>query len=156
MSQLKLGEKAPSFSLVDQHGNTVRLSDFKGRKILLYFYPRANTSGCTRQSCAISEALPDFKKLTVAAVGVSPDTPERQKKFDDKYELNFTLLSDEDRAVAKAFGAWGVKTVRGQNKEGIVRSSFLIDEKGKIAQIWYKVKPEDTVPKALEALKSVH
>ncbi len=96
--------------------------------------------------------MPDFKKLNVAAIGVSPDAPARQKKFDDKYELGFPLLCDEDKEVARAFGAVGMKNVRGQKKEGVVRSSFLIDEKGKIIDAWYKVKPEDTVPKAMEAL----
>ena len=152
MTELASGKKAPSFKLLDQNENTVQLKDFEGKKLLVYFYPRANTSGCTRQSCAVSEAMPDLKKLKVAAVGISPDKPASQKKFDDKYELGFPLLSDVDRKVARKFGALGLKNVRGVKKEGIVRSSFLIDEKGKIMDAWYKVKPEDTVPKALEAL----
>ncbi len=152
MTTLASGKKAPSFKLLDQDENTVQLKDFAGKKLLVYFYPRANTSGCTRQSCAVSEAMPDLKKLKVAVVGISPDKPASQKKFDDKYELGFPLLSDIDRKVARKFGALGLKNVRGVKKEGIVRSSFLIDEKGKIVDAWYKVKPEDTVPKALEAL----
>ncbi len=98
--------------------------------------------------------MPEFDKLGVATIGISPDTPDKQKKFDDKHNLRFPLLSDEDHRVAAAFGAWGPKTVRGQKKEGIFRSSFLIDEQGKILGAWYKVKPEDTVPKALEVIES--
>ena len=153
MTTLNKGDEAPSFSLLDQNENTVSLSDFKGEKLLLYFYPRADTPGCTRQSCAVGEAVPNFEKLGIRAVGISPDKPASQKKFDDKFGLGFPLLSDPDRAVAKAFGAFGVKNMYGKKKEGIVRSSFLIDEKGRIVQAWYKVKPEDTVPKALAALE---
>ena len=153
MTKLEIGEKAPGFNLLDQNGEKVRLSSFKGQYLLVYFYPRANTPGCTRQSCSVSEAMPDLKKLGIAAVGISPDTPEKQKKFDEKYGLGFPLLSDVDHEVASAFGAFGPKTVRGQKNEGIIRSSFLIDKKGKIAGAWYKVKPEDTVPKAKEALE---
>ncbi|MCP4678578.1 MAG: thioredoxin-dependent thiol peroxidase [Deltaproteobacteria bacterium] len=152
MTALASGKKAPSFKLLDQDENTVQLKDFEGQKLLVYFYPRANTSGCTRQSCAVSDALPDFKKLKVATVGISPDKPASQKKFDDKHGLGFPLLSDIDRKVARKFGALGLKNVRGVKKEGIIRSSFLIDEKGKVVDAWYKVKPEDTVPKALKAL----
>ena len=143
---------APDFTLTDQDGNTVALKDFKGEKLLVYFYPRANTPGCTRQSCAVSEAQGELKNLTIRAVGISPDAPLAQKKFDDKYSLGFPLLSDPDRAVAKAYGALGIKNMHGKKKEGIIRSSFLIDEKGKLIKAWYKVKPADTVPKAKEAL----
>jgi peroxiredoxin Q/BCP len=100
----------------------------------------------------VSDAIPKLGKLNVAAVGISPDKPPAQKKFDEKYELGFPLLSDLDREVARKYGALGLKTIRGQKKEGIIRSSFLIDEKGKVLGAWYKVKPEDTIPKALEAL----
>ena len=154
MSKLSIGDKVPGFEIKDQDGSVRKLSEFKGRKLLVYFYPRASTPGCTRQSCAVGEALPEFDKLGVAAVGISPDSPERQRKFADKYELRFPLLADEDREVARAFGALGMKTVRGEKKEGIVRSSFLIDEEQKIVGAWYNVKPDDTVPKALEALHS--
>ena len=154
MARLKAGDRAPNFELLAQDGSTVRLKDFEGQKLLVYFYPRANTTGCTRQSCAVSEALPDFEKLELAAVGISPDKPESQRRFDDKHGLRFPLLSDVDRQVASAYGATESKTVRGRKKEGIIRSSFLIDEQGKIVGAWYKVKPEDTVPRAFEALMS--
>ncbi len=152
MAKLKPGDKAPDFKLKEQHGRTVKLSDFKGKKLLVYFYPKANTSGCTKQACNVRDAEPDLTAAGVAAVGISPDKPEAQKKFDDKYSLGFPLLSDEDHAVARAFGAWGEKKMYGKTYEGIVRSSFLIDEKGKIIDAWYKVSPADTVPNAQKAL----
>jgi thioredoxin-dependent peroxiredoxin len=155
MAELKPGSKAPNFKLKDQHGKTVKLADFKGRKLLIYFYPKANTSGCTKQACSVRDAEPELTAAGVAAVGISPDRPDAQKKFDEKYELGFPLLSDEDHAVAKAFGAWGEKKMYGKTYEGVVRSSFLIDEKGKVIDAWYKVSPPDTVPKAIKALAAI-
>ncbi len=153
MAKLKKGDKAPNFNLINQHGKKVKLADFKGKHLLIYFYPRANTPGCTKQSCNVSQAQPDLKKLGIQALGVSPDTPDKQLKFDEKYDLGFSLLSDEDNSVAKAYGAFGKKTSFGKTKQGIIRSSFLIDGAQKIVAAWYKVKPDDTVPKALEVLK---
>lgn len=150
--KLESGDKAPDFRLSDQDDNEVALGDFKGRKLLVYFYPKADTPGCTKQSCAVSEARPDFADAGVDVVGISPDPPAKQKKFDDKYELGFPLLADEDHAVADAFGVWGVKKNYGREYEGIIRSSFLVDEEGRIEQAWYKVSPKDTVPKAKDAL----
>jgi peroxiredoxin Q/BCP len=152
MAQLKPGDTAPQFELADQTGKNVNLSDFKGRKLLLYFYPKANTPGCTTQACSVRDAKGDFSGLGVAALGISPDTAQQQKKFDEKYSLGFPLLSDADHAVADAYGVWGEKSMYGKKYEGIIRSSFLIDEEGKILQAWYKVSPKDTVPKAREAL----
>ena len=151
MATLEPGKKAPAFNLKNQGGEKVKLADFKGQKLLVYFYPRANTPGCTKQSCNVSEALPKLGKLKTAAVGISPDAPQKQKNFDSKFNLGFPLLCDEDNKVAKAYGAWGTKKSFGKTREGIIRSSFLIDEKGRIVEAWYKVKPDDTVPKALEA-----
>ena len=153
MAQLEAGDKAPTFSLKDQDGRTVKLSDFKGRKLLVYFYPKADTPGCTTQSCAVRDALPDFATLKVDAVGISPDAPNRQKKFDDKHGLGFPLLSDTDHKVADAYGAWGEKLMYGKKYEGIIRSSFLVDEKGEIVGAWYNVSPPDTVPQAIAALE---
>jgi peroxiredoxin Q/BCP len=150
MASLEPGSKAPAFALVDQDGNKVSLSDFKGKKLLLFFYPKASTPGCTKQACSVSSSLKDFKKLGVSAIGISPDMPDDQMKFDLKYKLGFPLLSDPDHSVAKAYGVWGEKSMYGKKFMGIIRSSFLIDEKSKILQAWYKVKPEDTVPLALE------
>jgi peroxiredoxin Q/BCP len=151
---LKPGDPAPTFELLDQSGKTVKLSDFAGRKLLIYFYPEADTPGCTRQSCAVRDARPDLASLGVDAVGISPDQPEKQARFDDKYSLGFQLLSDPDHAVATAYGAWGERENHGKTYEDIIRSSFLVDERGRIEGSWYKVKPEDTVPKARALLGS--
>jgi peroxiredoxin Q/BCP len=154
MAELKVGDKAPAFSLKDQDGKTVSLADFQGRKLLIYFYPKADTPGCTKQACSVRDAVTELAAHNVAAVGVSPDLPASQKKFDGKYHLGFPLLSDPDHDVAQTYNAWGQKSMYGKTYEGIIRSSFLIDEKGRIAQVSYKVKPEDTVGNAKEALNA--
>ena len=153
MAQLKAGDKAPSFDLEDQAGKKVALTDYKGKKLLLYFYPKADTPGCTKQACSIRDSKAVLAKAGVAYVGISPDAPAKQKKFDDNHSLSFPLLADEDHAVADAYGAWGEKSMYGKKYDGIIRSSFLIDENGKLLGVWYGVKPEDTVPKAMETLK---
>jgi peroxiredoxin Q/BCP len=152
MAKLNVGDQAPPFSLEDQNGRTVSLSDFRGTKLLLYFYPKADTPGCTRQACSVRDAAESLQESDAAAVGISPDPPAQQKKFDRKYDLGFPLLSDPDHRVAQAYGAWGQKSRYGKTYEGIIRSSFLIDEDGTILQVAYNVKPEDTVPKAQEML----
>jgi peroxiredoxin Q/BCP len=154
MAQLQSGAAAPAFSLLDQNGNTVSLSDFAGKKLLLYFYPKADTPGCTTQACSIRDEMPNLSGSGIAAVGISPDRPEKLKKFRDKYDLNFPLLSDPDHKIADAYGTWGKKSMYGKEYEGIIRSSFLIDEQGKVIQAWYKVSPKDTVPFAKQALES--
>jgi len=150
--KLAVGDKAPAFALADQAGTTHRLSDHKGRKVLIYFYPKADTPGCTTQSCSVRDARKDLGKQGVDVLGISPDKSAAQQKFDTKYGLGFPLLADEDHAVAEAFGVWGEKSMYGRKYMGIVRSAFLIDEKGKIAGAWYGVSPKDTVPGALAAL----
>lgn len=152
MPKLAPGEPAPDFELADQHGKIVKLADFQGQKLLLYFYPKADTPGCTRQACSIRDARQELADLGLAVVGLSPDPSPRQKKFDDKYGLHFPLLADSDHRVAAAYGVWGEKNLYGKKVEGITRSAFLIDETGKIIQAWYQVSPEDTVPKAKQAL----
>ena len=152
MAQLNVGDKAPAFSLTDQHGNTVKLSQFKGRKVVVYFYPRADTPGCTTQSCEVRDAFPALKELNVDVLGVSPDTAAKQLKFDEKYSLGFPLLADTEHAMAEAYGVWGEKMNYGKKYMGIVRSAFVIDERGKILATMYKVSPKDTVPKALKAI----
>ncbi len=152
MPKLTPGDPAPDFVLTDQNGRMVKLADFHGRKLLVYFYPKADTPGCTRQACSIRDARQELADLGLAVVGISPDTPERQQKFDLKYGLTFPLLADTARQTAKADGAWGETNMYSKKVEGIIRSSFLIDEAGKVIGAWYKVKPEDTVPKAKAVL----
>jgi len=154
MTKLEVGKKAPAISLLDQNGKTVKLSQFKGKRVVLYFYPKADTPGCTTQSCALSEALPQLKKLRAVVIGVSPDSPEKQKRFDDKYGLGFPLLADTEHTVAEAYGVWGEKVNYGRKYMGIVRSAFVIDEQGKLAGVFYKVSPKDTVPKVTAVLES--
>ena len=152
MARLEIGDKAPAFALKDQDGNTVRLSQFKGQPLVVYFYPKADTPGCTQQSCNLRDAFPRLKKLRAAVVGISPDPPAKQKKFDEKHELGFPLLADEDHAVSEAWGVWGERSLYGRKFMGIVRSAFVVDAKGKIAGAFYKVSPKDTVPKVLSVL----
>ncbi len=155
MATLKKGDTAPAFNLVDQDGKHVKLAGFKGKKVLLYFYPKANTSGCTKQACSIRDARQDLEDLGVVAFGISPDRSDAQKKFDNTHSLEFPLLSDPDHKVAELYGVWGEKKTYGKSFMGIVRSSFLIDEAGKILGVWYKVKPENTVPEARKVLESL-
>jgi peroxiredoxin Q/BCP len=147
---LSSGDKAPAISLADQDGTTVKLSGFKGRKVLVYFYPKADTPGCTTQACGLRDILDQVGDTAI--LGISPDKPAAQKKFDTKYGLGFPLLSDQDHAVAEAFGVWKEKSMYGRKYMGIERSAFLIDEKGKVAHAWYKISPKDTPVKLLEAL----
>jgi len=153
VTELKVGARAPAFTLTDQQGKKVRLSEFKGKRVVVYFYPKADTPGCTTQSCSLRDAMPDLKKLKVVVLGISPDAPAKQKKFDDKYGLGFALLADEDHKVADKWGVWGEKSMYGKKYLGIVRSAFVVDEQGKIAGAFYKVSPKDTVPKVTAALE---
>lgn len=146
------GDKAPAFELYDQNNNLVRLSDFEGQKLFLYFYPKALTSGCTLQSASVRDASAELNGLKTAIVGISADTPSLQKKFDEKNNLGFPLLSDKEHKTAEKYGVWQIKKLAGKKFPGIVRSSFLIDEKGNIMETWYKISPKDTVPKVLETL----
>ena len=138
------GDPAPPFSLTDQHGEPVRLEDYRGRKLLVYFYPEADTPGCTTQSCDVRDHRQELDGLGVDVVGISPDEPDAQLAFDRKYGLGFPLLADTDHAVADAWGTW--------SDGGIVRSSFLVGADGHIEDAWYRVRPADTVPKARAAL----
>ena len=149
---LEPGDVAPSFELLDQDETTVSLADFAGRKLLIFFYPKADTPGCTTQSCAVRDAREDLSSLGMDVVGISPDKPDAQSKFDQKFGLGFPLLADTDHAVAEAYGVWGEKMNYGKKYWGIIRSSFLIDEQGHVEQAWYKVSPKDTVPNARKAI----
>ena len=152
MGRLKTGDRIPAFTLSDQNGNWVSSKDFRGKKLLIYFYPKADTPGCTKQACSVRDSLDDLSVLNIAVVGISPDASEKQKKFEKKYDLNFPLLADTDRKVAEAFGTWGEKSMYGKKLMGIIRSSFLVDEEGKVMHAWYNVKPLDTVPNVQKAL----
>jgi peroxiredoxin Q/BCP len=154
MADLKKGDKAPQVSLADQTGKAISLSAFKGKKVLLYFYPKADTPGCTTQSCSVRDNLASLRKHGVEPLGVSPDAPDAQRKFDGKFSLGFPLLCDTEHTVAEAYGVWIEKSMYGKSYMGINRSSFLIDEKGVIVEAWYKVKPEDTVPNVMGKLAS--
>jgi peroxiredoxin Q/BCP len=147
---LEPGDKAPAIVLPDQHGTSVKLSSFKGRKVLVYFYPKADTPGCTKQACGLRDIADSIGDTVV--LGISPDKPAALAKFDAKYELGFTLLSDVDHAVAEAYDVWTEKSMYGRKYMGILRSAFLIDEKGKVAAAWYKVSPADTPANLLKAL----
>lgn len=140
------------FVLMDQHGETVRLDDFRGRKLLVYFYPEADTPGCTTQSCDVRDHRQELADLGLDVVGISPDEPAAQLAFDEKFSLGFPLLADTDHAVAEAWGTWDEKMLYGKPYVGITRSSFLIDEEGRVQQAWYRVKADQTVPKARQAL----
>lgn len=144
------GSVAPKIKLLNQDGDTVALSSFKGRKVLIYFYPKADTPGCTTQSCALRDIAGEIGDTVI--IGISPDAPAKLKKFDDKYSLGFTLLSDEDHAVAEQFGVWVEKSMYGRKYMGVQRSSFLIDEKGRIERAWPKISPKDTPTQVLKAL----
>jgi peroxiredoxin Q/BCP len=152
VSTLQPGDPAPSFALLDQHGDTVRLEDYRGRKVLVYFYPEADTPGCTVQSCDLRDHRQDLTAIGTDVVGISPDLPDAQLAFDTKFGLGFPLLSDPGRTTIEAWGAWGEKVRGGRTTIGLIRSSFLVDEQGRIQEAWSPVTPEATVPNALAAL----
>lgn len=153
----KLHSSAPLFSLPDQNGKEHLLADYAGGWVLLYFYPKDDTPGCTKEACAIRDSFPNFKKLKMTVLGVSVDNVKSHKKFEEKYKLPFTLLSDEKKEVVKKYGVWGKKKFMGRAYEGTLRTSFLIDPKRKIAKIYEDVNPvvhAEEVLSDLKALKS--
>jgi len=152
-AELKTGSPCPRFSLKDQEGNIHKPEDYRGGWLLVYFYPKALTPGCTTQSCSVRDAREDLASLGCRVLGISPDEEKLQKKFDEKHGLGFPLLSDPDHAAAEGFGVWGEKKMYGKSYMGIIRSSFLVDPEGKIREAWYKVSPGDTVPLARKALE---
>ena len=149
---LKEGGKAPDFSTSDSYGKRVKLKDFRGKKVVLYFYPRDNTPGCTKEACSFRDEFPKLKKLGVNVLGVSPDTEASHQKFIDKYELPFTLLTDPDHAIANAYESYGEKTFMGRKFLGVLRQTFVIDEEGKIEKIFRKVKAADHGKEILAAV----
>jgi len=137
---IKINQKAPDISLKNYKNETVKLNDLAGKWVVLYFYPKDNTSGCTKEAIDFSQLLPEFKKLNAVVVGVSPDSPESHVRFIEKQNLSVTLLSDSEKSVMKKYGAWGMKKNYGREYEGVIRSTFLISPAGKIAEMWNKVK----------------
>jgi peroxiredoxin Q/BCP len=151
----KVGNKAPDFSLPDQNGVARKLSDYRGKWVLLYFYPKDDTPGCTTEACSLRDNLPKFGKSDAVVLGVSVDTVARHKKFADKYKLPFTLLADEDKKVVGLYDVWQEKKFLGRTYMGILRTSFLIDPKGVIKKVYEKVKPPVHAEQVLEDLKAL-
>ena len=149
---LDIGSKAPDFTLPDQNGKTHSLKDYKGKKVILYFYPKDNTSGCTKQACGFGELLPQFTEKGAVIIGVSKDSVASHKKFEDKYNLPFTLLADTELEVIKAYDVWQEKKNYGKVSMGVVRTTYLIDEKGIIVKAFGKVKAADNPAQMLEEL----
>jgi peroxiredoxin Q/BCP len=154
MSMPKAGDKAPDFKVLNDEGETVRLSDHRGEEVVLYFYPRADTPGCTKEACAFRDDYSAYEKAGVTILGVSPDTVKAQAKFKQKYDLPFSLLADEDHSISSAYGVWGLKKFMGREYEGVLRTTFLIDKKGVIRQVFEKVKPAEHSQEILAALGS--
>jgi peroxiredoxin Q/BCP len=154
MALLEVGVKAPIFSTVDQHGEKVSLGDFKGKKVVLYFYPKDDTPGCTKEACAFRDNFPKFKTLNAEVLGVSVDNEKKHLKFAEKYELPFRLLVDEEKKIVQDYGVWGEKSMYGKKYFGTNRVTYLIDEQGKIEHVFPKVKPETHADEILELLKS--
>jgi peroxiredoxin Q/BCP len=147
------GDKAPDFTCIDQHGNTVKLGDFKGHKLILYFYPKANTPGCTAESCSLNDQLETFASKGYKIVGVSADNQKAQANFAMKYGFKFPLLADTEKTLIKAYGAWGLKKLYGKEYEGIMRYTFVISEEGVIEDIITKVETKDHASQLFKALK---
>lgn len=146
------GDAAPEFALPGDDGRTVSLDDFKGRKVVLYFYPKDNTSGCTVEACEFRDSLPRIEEQGAVVIGVSPDPIRSHERFKRKYDLNFPLLADEDHAVAEAYGVWKEKSMYGRKYMGIERSTFLIDDEGRIEKVWRKVKARGHAEAVTESL----
>ncbi|MFO7524325.1 MAG: thioredoxin-dependent thiol peroxidase [Ignavibacteriaceae bacterium] len=149
------GDNAPAFSLPDQNGNTVNLDDFKGKTVILYFYPKDDTSGCTKEACQFRDSFPSFKKMNAVILGVSPDSVKSHKKFADKYNLSFSLLSDEEKSVIETYDVWKEKSMYGRKYMGVERTTFVIDKKGKVRKIFNKVRVPDHDKQILETLKEI-
>lgn len=143
MNPIQPGTPAPAFELANQAGDTIKLADFKGKKVLVYFYPKALTPGCTTQACGLRDSKSELDELNTVVFGISPDPVKRLPKFIEKYDLNFDLLSDEDHAIADEFGVWGLKKFMGKEYDGIHRISFLINENGVVEHVFNKFKTKD-------------
>ena len=152
---LDVGKKAPDFSLLNQDEKKISLKDFIGQKVVLYFYPKDDTSGCTKEACSFSDDLPKFSKIDAVILGVSPDSVKSHKKFSEKYKLKFDLLADDEKKVVEKYGVWKEKSMYGRKYMGVERTTFIIDENGKIKKIFNKVKVDGHNKEVLEALKGL-
>ena len=152
---VEVGKKAPSFSLKDQDGNKVSLNELKGKNVVLYFYPKDNTSGCTKEACNFRDHFPNFGRLDAVIIGVSPDSVESHKKFATKYNLPFRLLSDEKKELVEKYGVWKEKSMYGRKYMGVERSTFIIDKTGRVRNIFRKVKVADHNKEVIKALKEL-
>ncbi|HKY30424.1 MAG TPA: thioredoxin-dependent thiol peroxidase [Pyrinomonadaceae bacterium] len=150
----KEGAAAPAFSAMDANGKPVKLKELRGRKVVLYFYPKDDTPGCTKEACSFRDSFSEFRKRGITVLGVSPDSEASHKKFTDKYKLPFTLVADKDHAIADAYGVYGEKKFMGRTYMGVHRTTFLIDENGKIKKIFEKVKPDEHAREVLEAFEN--
>ena len=153
--RLSPGDKAPQFKLTNQDGIVTKLADYKGQWVVLYFYPKDDTPGCTTEACEFTDNFKQFEKLNAMVLGVSPDKEETHRKFIAKYKINFNLLSDPDKLVLQQYGAFGTKKMYGKVTKGVIRSTFLIDPKGKIAQVWYNVKAKGHAARVMEELSDL-
>jgi peroxiredoxin Q/BCP len=151
--ELTVGQKAPDFTVLNDKGEKVKLSDFKGKKVVLYFYPKDDTPGCTKEACAFRDGISAIKKKGAEVVGVSPDSVESHQKFKKKFDLNFALLADTDKKIVEDYGTWKEKSMYGRKYMGVERTTFVIDEQGKISHIFPKVKVNEHYEEVLEALK---
>ena len=151
-NKLKVGDKAPDFKALTDKGDQLSLSDLKGKKVILYFYPKDNTPGCTTQACGFRDNYQEIEEKNAVVLGVSPDGEESHRKFITKHDLPFTLLVDQDHKLAELYGVWGEKSMYGKKYMGIIRSHFVIDEKGVLLDTSYKVSPKKSVPGALESI----
>lgn len=149
---IKEGNAAPDFTATNTNGETIRLKDLRGKKVVLYFYPKDDTPGCTKEACSFRDAFSDFRKHDIEVIGVSTDSEASHKKFATKYKLPFTLLADTDHSIADAYGVYGEKKFMGRTYMGVKRMTFLIDEKGKVRKVFEKVKPEEHAREVLEAI----
>lgn len=152
--QLQINDTAPDFSLPNQDGAEISLNNFRGKWVIVYFYPKDKTPGCTKEACAFRDNLERFKTSSAVILGISPDSPKTHQSFIEKEQLNFTLLSDSNKEVLRKYGAFGLKKLYGKEYEGVLRSTFLIDPEGKIAHIWRNVKVDGHIQKVLEVLDS--
>jgi peroxiredoxin Q/BCP len=154
MKILEAGETAPDFDSLDDAGESIKLSDYRGREVILYFYPRADTPGCTKEACSFRDDYSAYEEAKIVILGVSPDTVRKQANFKEKWDLPFPLIADEDHSISEAYGVWGPKKFMGREYEGVHRTTFIIDKQGKIKQVFENVKPAEHSQEILAAIRS--